>query len=198
MKFFKNIAIISSLLLSSSLNAATITLDFTSGVFSDVKGTIDSSTGNPSPANVDTYIQDGFTLTTIDAGNHIDIGGVGASVGFHNGPSNPVSDNNLILTYSGGAFDLTGIDGFVFSINNPTLDFTGSNGSALSIGTAGDYSLSLLNVTSVVFSMSDVGSDVGWGSLTVNTAPSSVPVPAATWLFGSGLLGLVGLARRKA
>lgn len=28
--------------------------------------------------------------------------------------------------------------------------------------------------------------------------PSSVPVPAATWLFGSGLLGLIGTARRKA
>ena len=27
---------------------------------------------------------------------------------------------------------------------------------------------------------------------------STVPVPAAVWLFGSGLLGLVGLARRKA
>ena len=24
-----------------------------------------------------------------------------------------------------------------------------------------------------------------------------VPVPAAVWLFGSGLLGLVGIARRK-
>lgn len=27
--------------------------------------------------------------------------------------------------------------------------------------------------------------------------PSAVPVPAAVWLFGSGLLGLVGIARRK-
>ncbi|PCJ83805.1 MAG: hypothetical protein COA54_14955 [Thiotrichaceae bacterium] len=26
---------------------------------------------------------------------------------------------------------------------------------------------------------------------------SAVPVPAAAWLFGSGLLGLVGVARRK-
>jgi len=26
---------------------------------------------------------------------------------------------------------------------------------------------------------------------------SAVPVPAAVWLFGSGLLGLLGLARRK-
>jgi len=27
--------------------------------------------------------------------------------------------------------------------------------------------------------------------------PAAVPVPAAVWLFGSGLLGLVGVARRK-
>jgi hypothetical protein len=30
------------------------------------------------------------------------------------------------------------------------------------------------------------------------SAPSQVPVPAAIWLFGSGLIGLVGIARRKA
>ena len=28
-------------------------------------------------------------------------------------------------------------------------------------------------------------------------APSAVPVPAAVWLFGSGLVGLLGIARRK-
>jgi hypothetical protein len=27
--------------------------------------------------------------------------------------------------------------------------------------------------------------------------PPTVPVPAAVWLFGSGLLGLVGVARRR-
>jgi hypothetical protein len=30
-----------------------------------------------------------------------------------------------------------------------------------------------------------------------NMAPAVVPVPAAAWLFGSGLLGLVGIARRR-
>jgi hypothetical protein len=30
------------------------------------------------------------------------------------------------------------------------------------------------------------------------TAVSAVPVPAAIWLFGSGLIGLAGIARRKA
>ncbi len=52
----------------------------------------------------------------------------------------------------------------------------------------------------------------GWGGFAAaSTAPlndsypfaidltvSTVPVPAAAWLFGSGLLGLIGLARRKA
>ena len=34
-------------------------------------------------------------------------------------------------------------------------------------------------------------------SVSVTAAPPEVPVPAAAWLFGSGLLGLVGVARRK-
>ena len=29
------------------------------------------------------------------------------------------------------------------------------------------------------------------------TASSTVPIPAAVWLFGSGLFGLIGMARRK-
>ena len=32
---------------------------------------------------------------------------------------------------------------------------------------------------------------------TFSLAPSAVPVPAAVWLFGSGLMGLLGFARRK-
>ncbi|MAT65100.1 MAG: hypothetical protein CMN57_05610 [Gammaproteobacteria bacterium] len=34
-----------------------------------------------------------------------------------------------------------------------------------------------------------------WDGASFTTSP--VPVPAAVWLFGSGLLGLVGLARRR-
>jgi hypothetical protein len=39
------------------------------------------------------------------------------------------------------------------------------------------------------------GSGATADSLTLNVG--AVPVPAAVWLFGSGLLGLVGMARRK-
>ena len=40
--------------------------------------------------------------------------------------------------------------------------------------------------------------DIGSGNSLHVTSISSVPVPAAIWLFGSGLIGLVGFARRKA
>ena len=35
----------------------------------------------------------------------------------------------------------------------------------------------------------------GIGEVAFSTSP--IPIPAATWLFGSGLLGLIGISRRK-
>jgi hypothetical protein len=46
-----------------------------------------------------------------------------------------------------------------------------------------------LNVYQVTF---DNGSVVS-----VDAVPTVIPVPPAVWLFGSGLIGLVGIARRK-
>lgn len=39
--------------------------------------------------------------------------------------------------------------------------------------------------------------DTGCVSASYSTFAPAVPVPAAVWLFGSGLLGLIGVARRK-
>ena len=44
----------------------------------------------------------------------------------------------------------------------------------------------------------NVNFDIGSGNSLTVLSVSSVPVPAAVWLFGSGLLGLIGVARRKA
>jgi len=41
------------------------------------------------------------------------------------------------------------------------------------------------------------GVDAYFDNVTITTDVSAVPVPAAVWLFGSGLLGLIGVARRK-
>jgi hypothetical protein len=35
------------------------------------------------------------------------------------------------------------------------------------------------------------------GTLTFAANASAVPLPAAVWLFGSGLMGLVGVSRRR-
>jgi len=54
--------------------------------------------------------------------------------------------------------------------------------------------------TSGSFSL-DLAGSIGYFDIDANARTSSfvnaVPVPAAVWLFGSGLIGLVGLARRK-
>lgn len=41
------------------------------------------------------------------------------------------------------------------------------------------------------------GAFVGFNANFNFTAPAEVPVPAAVWLFGSGLVGLAGIARRR-
>ena len=64
------------------------------------------------------------------------------------------------------------------------------------IGSRGDARVELTIDNDVMLSIisEDMArEDFRYASFTV----SAVPVPAAVWLFGSGLLGLVGIARRK-
>ena len=42
------------------------------------------------------------------------------------------------------------------------------------------------------------GGDRDFNDVVVEASVAPVPIPAAVWLFGSGLLGLIGIARRKA
>jgi len=74
--------------------------------------------------------------------------------------------------------------GYVSGDQIPTSTMTFTNDTFLTLGiTPGTYEWSW-------------GSGATADSLTLNVG--AVPVPAAVWLFGSGLLGLVGVARRKA
>ena len=43
----------------------------------------------------------------------------------------------------------------------------------------------------------DFGTPGTEGTYAFSVAPSAVPIPNALWLFGSGLLGLIGFTRRK-
>ncbi len=55
----------------------------------------------------------------------------------------------------------------------------------------GEYS----NVSRLVITVDD---HLGLDYFNLDMVPTVVPVPAAVWLFGSGLLALAGLSRRKA
>jgi len=87
--------------------------------------------------------------------------------------------------YSNGP--VTAVSPVVDELNTfQTLYGVTGDGNTTSIGHLQVYTLGQLELTSN-------------GTLeTATTPPPPVPVPAALWLFGSGLLGLAGVGRRKA
>ena len=93
-----------------------------------------------------------------------------------------IVSGNADLT--GGTIQFDFLNGFL-----PTADdsFDFLSASNLNIGSAVNFSFLGLPA-GTQFSI-----DNSLGSLTLT--PSTVPVPAAVWLFGSGLLGLIGVAR---
>jgi hypothetical protein len=97
-------------------------------------------------------------------------------IGF-TGPVN--ANQDFIATGTNGTLDLIGSDKFILglNINGNWLADSG----AVSLG-ANAYQVSFSNNGTLV-------------SVDVRVVPA-VPVPAAVWLFGSGLLGLVGIARK--
>lgn len=109
--------------------------------------------------------------------------------------TNPLVKNDILGKY----LVATGSDGYKAVIalgeispsfgNQQDLIATGLNGGGL--GTNGFARLVIPGDTKAGRYVSNL---VG---LEVLSAPAPVPVPAAIWLFGSGLVGVVALARRK-
>jgi hypothetical protein len=83
--------------------------------------------------------------------------------------------------------DSSGVNGLLWD-NTPSTneDSPGSSGWTISDNRA------FFNTTSLSWEASPT-----IHMFSVDATVSSVPVPAAAWLFGSGLLGLLGVSRRK-
>lgn len=115
-------------------------------------------------------------------------GDIGSTVGFgtagtvNNGSItfNPSTAVDNLLTIGGWQVDLS-----TTSIVNQTADVLNLAGSGAISGNGFD-----LTPTQWTLSANATGSSY---SMTV----TAVPIPAALWLFGSGLLGLAGIVRKK-
>jgi hypothetical protein len=111
------------------------------------------------------------------AGGLLTIGGTVASLGFNSG---------TLLTGNLTAFGFPDLGGDPLEF---LFDVTGGDAAGL-YGSIGGIILGGTNFTG------DFTKDFnGDGSAVANVAP--VPLPAAVWLFGVGLLGLVGLGRNR-
>jgi hypothetical protein len=104
---------------------------------------------------------------------------------------------------SGGLFGVTSIDirvdGFDTGVFDPDTIVAGNSVFTLQI-TNPTTAAFLSGITSGANSVN--GNAIGADDLLLaadgNLALQTVPVPPAVWLFGSGLLGMIGIARRKA
>lgn len=148
-----------------------------------------------------------FTTTQIGGSGSIDASGnvsytptgrLGAAEFFAylGTPAWNVADNGFTNDTAGAYVGFT--SGSMTNIN--PADGTGATAGLTLTGSALDDSLN-----AVIVSVSNVGT--AWGSFGGTpysevwnvsfTETSAVPVPAAVWLFGSGLVGLAGVARRR-
>ncbi len=139
-------------------------------------------------ASVDTYV----TATTI---------GSTLGLGFISGTLVNGTGNDLVLFGVGttdDAFDLT-IAGITQSLIATDSGFLTPNGFRLNAVAVNLDSFSIKSnaiITDILLTFQDTTSEFGLAGA-LNPPPVVVPVPAAVWLFGSGLLGLAGVARRK-
>lgn len=155
-------------------NAALITGDM------GVTGSYSTSGG--SDLSDDTLLILGSVTGTSGSGDIGSMVGWGTSGSINNGVISLASFTTVtdVFTIGGWQLDLTSL-----SIVDQTADLLTLEGSGFLSGNA--FDITGVNWT---FSASAVGTSY---SMTM----TAVPVPAAVWLFGSGLLGLIGVARRK-
>jgi hypothetical protein len=112
-----------------------------------------------------------------------------------------IDGNGVNGHVAAGTYDVVGLFGTIGDEEEWTINILGS---ASWFSDATLIPASLPNDYKVFLQADDYDSGSGVSIGTVLTSfdqnsvsVSSVPIPAAVWLFGSGLIGLIGVARRK-
>lgn len=133
---------------------------------------------------------DGIDVSSIDEGVVTNAfgdyaGTLGTFVDFNDFVFDPLTPGTALWTFTPGltySFSMDTITIVSQTSNSISLEGTGTASITGLDDTGGDFTLTL-NQNGQAFSFS--------------SSASVVPVPPAVWLFGSGLLGMVGIARRK-
>ena len=130
---------------------------------------------------------------------------IGGAHSYNQVGNAPWVEAGNLLTFVGLANNNLGGCGALSSCGNshgigPGPD--ASVGASVSIGSSGDFnyaSLFLSNVAANSWYLIAVGGSGGnSGGFTISATPAAVPLPTAVWLFGSAIVGLVGLTKRRA
>ena len=129
------------------------------------------------------------------------------------GYTNSFDSGSNTITEHNESFDWDGWSSFTINVvANEILDFSFTSATASALTPVDNASGTNLDGLGIMTSttMSDLvlvyndnprligtGMDADYDNMLVRAEFSAVPVPAAVWLFGSGLLGLMGIARRR-
>jgi len=138
----------------------------------------------------------GTDLATVTAITLTDVFGSGVSADDTSDVT--VLSENLVAGSEASLLGLSSVSGFL-SIEGWSLELTSlavidQRTDLLSLSGTGILTGGTYTPTDATWTFSTT--DIGSYNMSVETV-AVVPVPAAVWLFGSGLLGLVGVARRK-
>jgi hypothetical protein len=112
-----------------------------------------------------------------------------------------VTDANISFTlepsstgiFQAGAFSIQLFEGVSFPTGTPIASGL-SGGGQPSVSFLADLMSNTTYTVRTVFSFGINGTGV---TADATTSVNAVPIPTAVWLFGSGLIGMVGIARRK-
>lgn len=159
---------------------------------------------NPTLETVDlsgiTLSDDGSNSHVISSGSPLIINPGEYFVMASNG--DPMVNGGFTANYVYSGFSLTNsADEIVFSDNgtellrlNYTSGFGVAGNSMELLAQSMDETNYGLTAAGLTYGLGDIGTPGAAGSF---TPASPVPVPAAAWLFGSGLLGLLGISRKR-
>ena len=208
MKFWKLSSAVIALTFSTSVNAATVTQGYLTTDDDGSTNIITDSLNQVEYLRFDvladlTHVETVQALGTQDGGGWT-IATATDAIDFTRaflGGTTYCAHDGTSVTISGCGTDTSWTDGMMGASFDTNLDYFWF------LDNSGDADMIRINSSTGMVSISDyniAGTDYysagGYPDLAISwllTRPTAVPVPSAVWLFGSGLVGLIGVARRK-